>query len=209
MLFNVYDQNNKLIGQVEGDTLSEARHYAYRFYESEHFPRRVLDVKPVESIPELKEIKGNGGGERLEHWLTTGKYLYKGVEYADVPHQLEVDTGRGVLYLHNLLMEGQTVLRVCRIPGDVLQVFAGGIGTVSIHLKTTATGRGIPRGKIIKKQPVFLNIPGSFPEVGGEFSIVNEAGQIFFEFGDVPGELMKALWRGDFADITLGYTGVK
>jgi len=50
MLFNVYDQNNQVIGQVEGNTSSEAWHYARRMYEKPD--RIVFDVRLVEPVKE-------------------------------------------------------------------------------------------------------------------------------------------------------------
>jgi len=43
MLYDVYDQNNHVVGQVEGNTSSEAWHYARRMYETGD--RIVLDVR--------------------------------------------------------------------------------------------------------------------------------------------------------------------
>lgn len=142
--------------------------------------------------------KGNGGGEEFERFLATGKYLWKGVEYTNPPHQLEVDTGRGVMYLHNLL-SGRTALRVCRIPDDLIRLFE--VGTVVIDLVHTPVRRGGKAGKVIKKEPVFLSI-----EADG-FDIEDEAGQIYFTFKNVPDRLMKDLWLGNFVDITIGFTG--
>ncbi len=154
--------------------------------------------------------KGNGGGKEFEHWMATGKYLWKGIEYTKVPHQLEVDTNRGVLYLHNL-MSGITALRVCQVPDDLIRLFE--VGTVVIDLVSTPVRRGGKAGKIIKKEPAFLDISGAqellvgeFPGPGG-FSIIDEAGLVYFEFKSVPANLIKDLWTGKFVDITLGYTG--
>lgn len=154
--------------------------------------------------------RGNDGGPVFEHFLATGKYLWKGVEYANVPHQLEVDTNRGVLYLHNL-MSGITALRVCRVPDDLIRLFE--VGTVVIDLMHSPVRRGGKAGKIIKKEPAFLDISGAQELLAGElpgpggFSIVDEAGLVYFEFKNVPANLIKDLWLGNFVDITLGYTG--
>jgi len=142
--------------------------------------------------------KGNGGGEQFEHFLATGKYLWKGVEYTSPPHQLEVDTNRGVLYLHNL-MSGITALRVCQIPDDLVRLFE--VGTVVIDLAHVPARRGGKAGKIIKKEPAFLDIRAD------EFGIVDEAGLVYFTFKGVSANLIKDLWLGKFVDITLGYTG--
>lgn len=127
----------------------------------------------------------------------TGKYLWKGKEYTHLPHQLEVDTGRGVLYLHNLLT-GETILRVCQIPDDIIGMFE--IGTVVIDLVHTSAKHGGKGSKTIQ-EPTFLNITGN------SFVITNEGGQIFFEFKEVPAHLIKNLRLGDSVDITLGITG--
>jgi len=144
-----------------------------------------------------------------QHWLKTHMYLYKGVEYTNAPHELEIDTSRGVIYLHNL-MDGKTVLRVCRIPDDLIHLT--NIGTITIDLIRTPSRHGHTPGKIIKKSPTFLNLSGAekmmdlqTPEAG-RFSINDESGMILVEFWSVPGRLLKDLWFGNFVDITLGYT---
>jgi len=147
----------------------------------------------------------------FEHWQKTGKYLYKGVEYTDVPHELEVDLGRGVLYLHNLIA-GTTVLRVCRIPRDTITLVT--IGTPVIDLINSPSGGRNTAGKVIKRKPAFLEISGSESMMDmrvpptGSFQINNEAGQSYFDFKNVPGNLLYDLWMGKFVDITMGYTGV-
>lgn len=166
----------------------------------------------LNDVPHAILNSGNGG-PAFEHFLATGKYLWKGVEYNSLPFQLEVDTGRGVIYLHNL-MSGQTALRVCRIPDDIIRLFE--TGTVAIHLVRTPArkmGEVSKSGKIIKKEPVFLDISGAQiilagrPPGPGEFSIADEAGLVFFEFENIPANLVRDLWIGKFVDITLGYTG--
>ncbi len=154
--------------------------------------------------------RGNGGGEAFEHFMLTGKYLWKGREYDKVPRELEVDKRRGVIYLHNL-MSGKINLRVRRIPDDLIHLFK--IGTVIINLKLTPLRRGGANGRSIKISPVFLSISGAeellagkFPGTG-DFTIENKEGQAYFEFRNVPGNLIKDLWLGNFVDITLGYTG--
>jgi len=172
-------------------------------------PKDLLPQPPWEGPPIPRILTGDGG-PIFEHWLATGKYLWKGVEYAHAPHELEVDISRGVIYLHNLVMGG-TVLRVCRVPDDIIRMFE--IGTVVIDLVRTPIRHGGKGGRIIKKSPVFLSISGSeqiltgvLPDTGS-FSIADEAGQIYFEFKNVPGRLLKDLWYGEFVDITLGVTG--
>lgn len=157
-------------------------------------------------------MTAGNGGPAFQHWLSTGKYLWQGKEYTDPPHELEVDLRRGVLYVHSILA-GQSVLRVCRIPDNVLWMFASGAGTAYIDLKTVAV-RGQVSGSsgtlkgTIEKQPVFLDIPESYSVVdGGIFSIADEAGLALFSFSGVPGSIMKRLWYGEFADITIGFTG--
>ena len=142
--------------------------------------------------------QGNGGGKAFEHFRATGKYIWKGNEYTDPPHQLEVDTNRGVMYMHNLL-SGITALRVCRIPDDLIHLFEA--GTVVIDLVHTPERRGGKKGKIIKKEPAFFSIEAN------SFGIVDEAGLVYFEFRNVPDNLIKELWLGHFIDITLGFTG--
>ena len=153
---------------------------------------------------------GNGGedsNKEFEHWMKTGHYLWKGVEYTQVPHELEVDTGRGVLYLHNLMMK-QTVLRVCRIHDELMRLFASGLISIGIDLKNTTIRRGGPvRGRIMKIAPVFLNLPDFFKPGEGTFSIVDENKHLFFEFRHVPEKNIKDLWKGNFTDITIGVTG--
>ncbi len=142
--------------------------------------------------------KGNGGGKEYEYFLATGKYLWNNTEYTDPPHQLEVDTGRGVIYLHNL-MSGKTALRVCRVPDDLIRLFE--TGTVVIDLVHTPVRRGGGAGRATKKEPVFLAIKTD------EFDIIDEAGLIHFTFKGVPSNLISNLWLGEFVDITLGHTG--
>ena len=173
--------------------------------------RDFLPPPPWEGPPLPRIIHRGDGGEEFEHFVATGKYLWKGVEYTNLPHQLEVDTSRGVIYLHNLLM-GQTVLRVCRVPDDIIRMFE--MGTVVIDLVRTPIRHGGGAGKVIKKEPVFLSISGAqqlltgtLPSGPGSFTIVDEAGQVYFEFRNVPERLIKDLWFGNFVDITLGHTG--
>ena len=140
--------------------------------------------------------------EELAH-----KFLWGGVEYTDPPHQLEVDTGRGVLYLH-AFVAGQTVLRVCRIPDDLIGPFVQGTGTVSINLKHTPAREGrAAYERVVKKEPVFLSLPQQPKEEGNSFSIDDIAGTVLFDFEDVPGKVIEDLRFGRFADITIGYTG--
>lgn len=63
MLYNVYDQNNNVIGQVEGNTSSEAWHYARRQYE---MPGRIiLDVRLVSGEIKPTERPGLGDAEEV------------------------------------------------------------------------------------------------------------------------------------------------
>lgn len=166
----------------------------------------------------LREIAGNGGGEAFEHWLATGKYLYEGVEYNHPPHQIEVDVGRGVLYIHSLMI-GKTVLRICRIPDIVmiegLVYLPKHFWSMSLGLKTTPSGKGMSghplwrRGHVmvVKKEPVFFVLPDFFQMAeGGSFSVADEAGSVVLTVDDVPVRIMKSLWLGEFADITIGVT---
>lgn len=147
--------------------------------------------------------------DAFKHWQETGKYIYKGIEYTDVPHELEIDTNREVIYLHNL-MDGRTVIRVCRIPDNLIHLV--NVGTIVIDLVRTPSRHGHTPGKVAKKSPTFLNLSGEermldlqTPETG-RFSINDESGMILVEFLNVPGRLLKDLWFGKFADITLGFT---
>ena len=154
--------------------------------------------------------KGNGGGDVFDHYMQTGKYLYKGKEYDHVPYQMEVDTSRGVIYLHNL-MSGITALRVCRIPDDMIRLFD--VGAVVIDLAHSPVRRGGKSGKVVKKAPTFISISGAQELLAGEppgpggFSITDEADLVYFEFRNVPANLINDLWFGNFVDITLGHTG--
>lgn len=183
--------------------------YGIRDQEVSGYEEVLVEEVPV--TPDIPEpTRGDGGGKELEHFIATGEYLYKGVEYSKPPHQLEVDTGRGVLYLHNL-MSGQTALRVCQIPDDLVRLFE--VGTVVIDLIHTPVRHGGESGKIVKKEPVFMSISGTEellarqPLSPGGFTIEDEASLVYFEFRNVPGNLLDGLWRGNFVDITLGYTG--
>ncbi|GAI86640.1 unnamed protein product [marine sediment metagenome] len=161
----------------------------------------------LNDIPHITGLfKGNGGGEALEHFMLTGKYLWKGKEYNKPPHQLEIDVSRGVIYLHNLLT-GKTFLRVCRIPDDMIRLFE--VGVVVIDLLHSPIRRGGKGGKIIKKEPTFLIISGGQELLAGrlpgpgEFKIVDETDSAYFEFRNVPANLIRDLWFGEFVDITL------
>lgn len=165
--------------------------------------RGFLPLLPWEGPPIPRALAGGDGGPAFEHWQRTGNYLYKGKEYLAPPHQLEVDTQRGVLYLHNLL-SGMTVLRVCRIPGDILDVFMSRVGSTTISLLYTHTGGGIPRGRIVKREPVFLSFP---PDVSTSFDINDVDVRTIFSFRDVPYKLVNDLLMGGVVDITLGITG--
>lgn len=126
-------------------------------------------------------------------------FLLKGVEYTELPYQLEVDTSRGVLYLHNP-RTGQSVLRICRIPDDLIRVFGRDFGTVIIDLKETPVRiGGNVRGRTIKIEPAFLYVDPS------NFTI--EDGGMHLEVNNVPESLIKDLQAGRFVDITLGFTG--
>jgi len=181
-------------------------------------PERVSEIKSIREMTAEFDagwrsniiFDSGNGGPAFGHYLATGKYLWKGTEYTHIPRQLEVDTGRGVVYLHNLL-SGRTDLRVCRVPDDIIRMFE--VGTVVIDLVHTPVRRGGKAGRIIKKEPVFLEISGAQELLAGElpgpgeFSITDEAGLVYFEFKNVPANLIEGLWFGNFVDITLGYTG--
>ena len=81
--------------------------------------RDFLPQLPWQGPPIPRALAGNGGGDPFDHWMKTGKYLWKGIEYSHVPYQLEVDTSRGVLYLHSLVT-GDTRLRTCRIHEELI-----------------------------------------------------------------------------------------
>jgi len=164
------------------------------------FSKMLLQKKP--QMHQEEEL------EPYRHWVLTGKYLWKGVEYTTAPYKLEVDTGRGVLYLHSLLT-GQTVLRICRIPEETTMVFlAGRSPTLDIMAAHPRRIEARELGSIVEFSPVFLNIAGPFPpEERGAFTIETESGRILFEVVGVPRREMKSLWMGEFTDITIGLTG--
>lgn len=148
---------------------------------------------------------GNGG-PAFEHWRQTGKYLWEGTEYSSPPHQLEIDLQRGVLYLHSLLI-GRSSLRVCRIPDYVMWPFIAGTGPGVIDLKTTperAEGHTL-KGRV-EREPVFLDLPAESIDDGGSFAVRDIADTVLFVFHGVPGQIIKDLWLGEFADITVGWT---
>ena len=136
------------------------------------------------------------------------RFLFKGVEYISPPYELEVDPGRGVLYLHSL-QTGLTVLRICKIPEEVWKDFGKEGYPVSIDLLYTQpkTSPQIHRGKIIKRSPVFLEFD---PRHLTEFTIIiSDYEGIWIDVLNVPEDLVKTLERGEFVDITLGYTGME
>lgn len=145
--------------------------------------RDFLPPPPWEGPPIPKILTGKGGNDPTD------------------PHQLEVDTGRGVLYVHSLL-RGVTALRVCRIPDESVRLFASEDGIVVIDLRGYSH-RLEPhlKGRTIKKEPVFFDIRED------SFTVRSQAGVTLFEFKNVPLRLINDLRLGDFVDITLGYTG--
>lgn len=151
--------------------------------------------------------------KRVKYWIQTGKYLYGGTSYDDPPHELEVDTGRGVIYVHNLL-SAETVLRVCRVPRDVIGVIEIDCTAMIDLVHSPSSARNV-QGRIIKKKPVFIIPSGKEAMLDmkgppdGNFKITNLEGQSYYEFTSVPGNLIFNLWVGKFVDITLGYTGIK
>lgn len=126
----------------------------------------------------------------------------------DVPLQLEVDINRGVLYLHSLLT-GQTLLRVCRIPNDLMQLFASGMVAIVIDLKRIPMRKEGPstHRRTVKTDPVYLSLPDSTVGDAGKLFIKDSMGRTHFEFTSVPDYVMKQLWTNQFADITIGVTG--
>lgn len=126
----------------------------------------------------------------------------------DTPLQLEVNVNKGVLYLHSLLT-GQTLLRVCRIPDDLMQLFASGMVVIVIDLRRVPVRREGPsrRRQTIKTDPVYLSIPDWAEENFGEFSVIDSMDRTHFKFTSVPLNIMMQLWFGQFADITIGVTG--
>lgn len=140
--------------------------------------------------------------------MTTQGYPYEGIEYIKPPHQLEVDTDRGVLYMHDLTA-GQTVLRVCRIADHILVGFYNELGTVQLPLRSVIPRiRGVEERKgVLKKEPTFINLPDHWDSNNGLFTIETEAGAVMFEFYNVPDRVMKSLLAGEFTDITIGVTG--
>ena len=123
--------------------------------------------------------------------------------------QLEINVNRGVIYVHSLLT-GQTVLRVCRIPDDLMQLFWSGMVSLQIDLKRTPTRREgcSMRRNIAKTDPVCIKTPDSVQGDVGGFSIVDSMGRTLIEFTSVPMSVMLKLWTEQFVDITIGYTGV-
>ena len=134
------------------------------------------------------------------------------MNFRNPPHELKVDIGRGVVYLHNFLM-GQTVLRVCRIPDCVIRLFE--VETVVVDLASTPERQeGIRRrGPVQRRSPSFLVISGADRMLSrteldtGNFQIVGMSDKPYFEFRNVPGSLLYRLWVGVFVDMTLGITG--
>lgn len=155
--------------------------------------------------------------------VEAGKYYWQGVYFDSPPHQLEVDLGRGVLYMHSYLT-GATALRVCRIPGRVLWQFLAGVGIFApgvpvIDLQTTtpdALGESTGLKGIVKREVALFDLP-EYTNGGGRFVITGweslediyrgEVSREFFVFTSVPLHIVKQLWFGEFADITIGFTG--
>ena len=161
----------------------------------------LLPQPPWEGPPIPRPVKSNGGVDPFDHWMKTGKYIFKGIEYAHVPYKLEVDTSRGVIYLHSL-MTGDTRLRVCRVHEDYTKIFEQGTGTVSIHLESSPVRNILHTGgKVITKEPVFLELGEN------SFTICDETGTVLLEFRQVPERLIQDLFTGTFTDITMGHTG--
>jgi hypothetical protein len=150
---------------------------------------------------------------RLRYWQQTGKYLYEGISYSNPPHELEVDTGRGVIYVHNLI-SAETVLRVCRVPRDVIRVIEIDCTAIIDLVHSPSSIRNV-EGRMIHKKPVFIIPSGKEAMLDmkappdGSFKIINIKGQSYYEFTSVPGQLIFDIWVGKFVDITLGYTGIK
>jgi hypothetical protein len=150
--------------------------------------------------------------QQFQHFIKTGRYLYKGVEYTDPPHQLEIDTGRGVMYLHNVIM-ATTILRVCRL-NDTARNAPSDLICLVIDLVNSPYSNKRTSGRTVKKFPVFLKISGveSIMDMkvppNGDFQIVDKTGGECYDFKNVPGQLLYDLWVGKFVDIIMGYTGV-
>jgi len=133
------------------------------------------------------------------------KFLSKGVEYISRPYELEVDPGRGVLYLHSLPI-GLTVLRICRIPEEVWKDFGKEGYPVLIDLLRTQpkVSPEVTGMKIIKESPVFLDIG---PRYTGFTIDISAYKGIWIDVLNVPEDLVRTLEKGEFVDVTLGYTG--
>ena len=116
-------------------------------------------------------------------------------DYTQTPYNLEVQTARGVLYLHTL--DGRTLLRICRIPASSLETLPH---IATIDLATTLPGRGLTRTRTITKSPVFLNLGPS------DLLVESEAGEILLEVTSVPKRQINSLQREEFTDITIGHT---
>jgi len=132
-------------------------------------------------------------------------FLFKRVEYISPPYELEIDPTRGVLYLHDL-KTGISLLRICRIPEEVLKDFGKEGEPLIIDLLYTQpkVSPQASKGRAIKRSPVFLDISSGYTE----FSIiVSDYEGIWIEVLNVPESLVKTLERGEFVDLTLGVTG--
>ena len=133
------------------------------------------------------------------------KFMFKGKEYVSPPYELEADPGRGVLYLHSL-KTGITVLRICRIPKEIWDVFMreGEPSTIDLlHAQPRVSVRE-DKGRVIRRSPVFLDIDPNY--TGFSINISDYEG-IWTEVMNVPSDLVRTLERGEFVDITLGVTG--
>lgn len=99
MLFNVYDQNNQVVGQVEGNTTNEAWHYARRMYEMED--RIVLDVREAENI---EVPMGEPKVYKVDNIDVTIQYIRPGVHEVSflLPDKTSEET---LLKIDNLIKE--------------------------------------------------------------------------------------------------------
>ncbi len=125
-------------------------------------------------------------------------YEYKGVQYISRHLEYELDTGRGVLYLHDLTI-GMSVLRICRIPDGAVDMMLSGTAELDLATTTPRSESIIGEGKV-RIAPVFLEVSEE------SFIVVKETGGILLEVKGVPENILATLREYKFSDITIGWT---
>jgi len=195
------------IVRVHGDpytqiyTAREIRALPEEWYEQYGRPPSELKHEVIPGMYGMLH-RGTGGLEQQAASRMRDQYIYRGTEYRDKPYELEVDTGRGVIYLHEP-MTGATVLRICRVPEEVTDTILGG-GTGDLVLSYAVPRIGYVGGRVIRKSPVFLAFED--PEW---IRIEDESGQVLLDVRGIPPGMSSGLRLGKFTDITVGVTGAR